>query len=182
MTADTPGLLAITLGDPCGIGPETIAKAVGLGATGQAVVVGDVAVLRRAVQQCGLLLPVARLDAPADALQAPPGCIAVWQPPGWPAGLVDLPMGQVHADVVVEGHGQLARATLHFDLGAQHRLAGGEAVDHHGELAARQPRHEFEVFRSGFHAGDRPRGLGGTAGPIKVFTVGAMGARRGPGR
>ena len=84
MTAPTAGLLAITMGDPCGIGPETIAKAVAAGATGPAVVVGDVAVLRRAVQHCGLLLPVARLDAPADALHAPPGCIAVWQPPGRP--------------------------------------------------------------------------------------------------
>ncbi len=91
-------LIAITQGDPCGIGPETIAKAVAARATGPAVVVADVAVLRRAVQHCGLLLPVARLDDPAHALQAPPGCIAVWQPPGLPAGLADLPMGQVHAD------------------------------------------------------------------------------------
>jgi len=98
MIDSAPGLLAITMGDPCGIGPETIAKAVAAGATGPAVVVGDVAVLRRAVAQCGLLLPVALLDAPADALQAPPGCIAVWQPPGLGTGLADLPMGRVHAD------------------------------------------------------------------------------------
>jgi 4-hydroxythreonine-4-phosphate dehydrogenase len=97
MTAGSAGLLAITLGDACGIGPETIAKAVAARATGTAVVVGDVAVLRRAVQQCGLLLPVAQLDAPGDALRAPPGCIAVWQPPGLPAGLADLPMGRVQA-------------------------------------------------------------------------------------
>ena len=93
----TTGLIAITQGDPCGIGPETIARAVAAGATGPAVVVGDVAVLRRAVAQCGLLLPVAQLDSPADAPQAPPGCIAVWQPPGLPTGLADLPMGQVQA-------------------------------------------------------------------------------------
>lgn len=92
-----PGLIAITQGDACGIGPETIARAVAARATGPAVVVGDVAVLRRAVQQCGLLLPVARLDAPGDALRAPPGCVAVWQPPGLPPGLAGLPMGQVHA-------------------------------------------------------------------------------------
>src|SRR3990167_835545 len=95
--AKTP-LLALTMGDPCGIGPETIARAVAARATGPAVVVGDVAVLRRAVAQCGLLLPVARLDAPADALDVPPDCIAVWQPPGLAtAGLVDLTMGRVHA-------------------------------------------------------------------------------------
>ena len=92
-------LLAITQGDPCGIGPETIARAVAAGTTGAAVVIGSVAVLRRAVQQCGLLLPVARLDAPAEALLAPPNCIAVWQPPGLadPDGLADLPMGRVQA-------------------------------------------------------------------------------------
>ena len=96
--AAAPRLLAITQGDPCGIGPETIARAVALRATGPAVVVGDVEVMRRAVAQCGLRLPVARLAAPADALAAPPDCIAVWQPPGLPAALAGLAMGQVHAE------------------------------------------------------------------------------------
>jgi len=97
----TSTLLALSMGDPCGIGPETIARAVAAGATGRAVVVGDVAVMRRAVAQCGLLLPVARLDAPADALTVPTACIAVWQPPGLQGDgtgrLADLPMGHVHA-------------------------------------------------------------------------------------
>ena len=97
MTERSTDLLAITQGDPSGIGPEIIAKAVASRATGPALVLGDVAVLRRAVQQCGLLLPVAQLDDPSDALQAPPGCLAVWQPPGLPAGLAGLPMGQVSA-------------------------------------------------------------------------------------
>jgi 4-hydroxythreonine-4-phosphate dehydrogenase len=93
--------LALTMGDACGIGPETLARAVAAGATGRALVVGDVAVMRRAVAHCGLLLPVARLDNPADVLTAPPGCIAVWQPPGLLArcpGLAHLPMGQVRAE------------------------------------------------------------------------------------
>ncbi len=93
-------LLAITQGDACGIGPETIARAVALGATGPALVVGDVGVMRRAVAQCGLMLPVAELDSPGDAALAPPDCIAVWQPPGLAAlapGLASLPMGQVQA-------------------------------------------------------------------------------------
>ena len=109
MTASTPAaalptaaqpvaLLALTMGDPCGIGPETLARAFAARATGPAMVIGDVAVLRRAVAQCGLRLPVAVLDAPGDAGQAPPDCIAVWQPPGLPSALVDLPMGRVHAD------------------------------------------------------------------------------------
>lgn len=94
-------LLALTMGDPCGIGPEIIARAVASGAAPGAVVLGDVAVMRRAVAQCGLLLPVARLDDPVDALQMPPGCLGVWAPPGLstadPAPLVSLPMGQISA-------------------------------------------------------------------------------------
>ena len=96
--ASASPLLALTMGDVCGIGPEIIARALAARAAGPVLVVGDVAVLRRAVAQCGLLLPVARLDAPAEALSAPADCIAVWQPPGLPAGLIALPMGQVHAE------------------------------------------------------------------------------------
>ena len=93
--------LALTMGDPCGIGPEIIARAVATGRAPGAFVIGDVAVMRRAVAQCGLVLPVARLDAPAEALLAPPGCLAVWEPPGLKAAdaaaLVSLPMGRVSA-------------------------------------------------------------------------------------
>ncbi|MBC7728395.1 MAG: 4-hydroxythreonine-4-phosphate dehydrogenase PdxA, partial [Microbacteriaceae bacterium] len=99
--ADQAALLALTMGDACGIGPETLVRAVAAGATGRALVVGDVAVMRRAVAQCGLRLPVARLDSPADALTAPPDCLAVWQPPGLLErcpGLANLAMGQIHAD------------------------------------------------------------------------------------
>ncbi len=100
-TSGAANLLAITQGDPCGIGPETIARAVAARATGTALVVGNVAVMRRAVLHCGLLLPVVVVDAPAGALQAPPDAIVVWQPPGLAnlsARLADLPMGQVFAD------------------------------------------------------------------------------------
>ena len=97
---DAQALLALTLGDPCGIGPETLAKAFAVHATGLAVVVGDVAVMRRAVAQCGLMLPVVQLDQAGDARSAPTDCIPVWQPSGWASGstgLADLPMGQVQA-------------------------------------------------------------------------------------
>jgi len=114
-------LLALTMGDPCGIGPETIARAVAAQATGPAVVIGDVAVLRRAVAQCGLLLPVAQLDEPGDALQVPPDCIAVWQPPGLPPGLAALPMGQVRAEAG-------AAAARCIEAGADLALRGAVAA------------------------------------------------------
>lgn len=95
MTAGPAPLLAISMGDAAGIGPEIIVRALAGGDAGRCVVIGDVGVMRRAVRQCGLLLPVARLDEPTDP--APPDCVPVWQPPGLPDGLADAPMGVVHA-------------------------------------------------------------------------------------
>ncbi|HNO42404.1 MAG TPA: 4-hydroxythreonine-4-phosphate dehydrogenase PdxA, partial [Ottowia sp.] len=69
--------LAITLGDAAGIGPEIIAKAFrdAPDALRGCFVAGDLATLRRAaavVGGGGVELPVAALDRPADALDAPP--------------------------------------------------------------------------------------------------------------
>jgi len=74
--------LAITAGDPAGIGPETIAMLYrdSPQALHGCFVVGDVAVLRRAsavVCGAGPALPVAVLAAAGEALQAPPRCIPV---------------------------------------------------------------------------------------------------------
>jgi len=96
--SETAPLLALTMGDPCGIGPEVIAQSLVRPLPAPCVVVGDVAVMRRAVAACDLQWPVAALDEPEQARRAPPRCIAVWQPPGLPGGLAALPMGQVHAD------------------------------------------------------------------------------------
>jgi 4-hydroxythreonine-4-phosphate dehydrogenase len=94
----TSPLLALTMGDPCGIGPEITAKSLTQPQPAACVVVGDVAVMRRAVAACGLEWPIAELDEPEQARRAPPRCIAVWQPTGLPSGLAALPMGLVHAD------------------------------------------------------------------------------------
>ena len=76
--------IAITMGDPAGIGPEIIAKAFrdSPHVTHGCFVVGDVATLRRAVQfvsagQVGL--PVTLIEAPGDALLVPPHSIPVLQ-------------------------------------------------------------------------------------------------------
>jgi 4-hydroxythreonine-4-phosphate dehydrogenase len=92
-----PDWLAVSMGDPCGIGPEIVAKACAAGALGPAVVVGDVAVMRRAAARAGLLLPVAALAAPEEVAEVPPRCLAVWAPPGLPPGLAELPPGRVAA-------------------------------------------------------------------------------------
>ncbi len=77
--------IAITQGDPAGIGPEIIAKAFrdAPEALRGCFVVGDVACLRRASALIGspaaLPLPVALLDRAADAWQLPAHCIGVLQ-------------------------------------------------------------------------------------------------------
>lgn len=93
--SDNAGLLAVTMGDPAGIGPEIVARALSMPDSGRCVVVGDVGVMRRAVRQCGLLLPVVELEHPAQL--APPGSLPVWQPEGLPAGLAEGPQGEVQA-------------------------------------------------------------------------------------
>ena len=77
--------IAITQGDPAGIGPEIIAKAFrdAPDLTHGCFVAGDVATMRRAASLIGapgsLPLPVALLDRAADALTLPPHCIGVLQ-------------------------------------------------------------------------------------------------------
>lgn len=91
--------IAITLGDPAGIGPEIIAKAFrdSPALTEGCFVAGDVQAMRRAVRQVfgsEVPLPVAQVGAPSDLLDLPPRCLPVLQVSP-PADLV--PMGQVTA-------------------------------------------------------------------------------------
>jgi len=94
-TAHAP--LAITMGDACGIGPEIVAQLF-RGTQGHGcVVLGDVAVLRRAAGFTGGRLAVAVLDRAADWVQVPPNCIPVLPVSGLPADLIDAPIGRVDA-------------------------------------------------------------------------------------
>ena len=117
-----PKLLAITQGDPAGIGPETIAKAFRDAPDDLrgCFVVGDLATLRRAaqcVQRPGEpSLPVALLTEPAQALSVPPRCLSVWQLPGVPGpqpwGQISAEAGRAAADCVVWA----ARSALRGDI------------------------------------------------------------------
>ncbi|WP_243655860.1 4-hydroxythreonine-4-phosphate dehydrogenase PdxA [Roseateles saccharophilus] len=99
MTAQhSPDLpLVVTMGDACGIGPEIIAGLWRREAPRDAVVVGDVAVLRRAVAATGGGLAVAELQDLGEFARLPPRCLPVWQPEGLPAGLGDVALGRVDA-------------------------------------------------------------------------------------
>ena len=89
--------LLLTMGDACGIGPETIAQVFRRGAAAGCVVLGDVEVLRRAVAATGGGLPLARIDRVSDLVAVPPGCLPVLAVAGLPAGLAQLPWGRVDA-------------------------------------------------------------------------------------
>jgi 4-hydroxythreonine-4-phosphate dehydrogenase len=65
MNADR--VVAITMGDPAGVGPEIVAKVFADGTSAHALVVGDPAILRRAIDLLELPLEVNVVDAPGDA-------------------------------------------------------------------------------------------------------------------
>jgi 4-hydroxythreonine-4-phosphate dehydrogenase len=97
LTDAAPAPLALTMGDACGIGPEIIAKLFRSPESAGCLVVGDVAVMRRAVAQTGGLLVVARVESAADVRRVPPRCIAVLQVEGLGSDLLRAPLGRVDA-------------------------------------------------------------------------------------
>ena len=95
--ASQPGpLLALTMGDCCGIGPEIIARLFRGDEAAACVVIGDMSVMRRAAALAEGMLPVAHVERAADALGVPAGCIPVLQVEGLAADLLAAPFG--HAD------------------------------------------------------------------------------------
>jgi 4-hydroxythreonine-4-phosphate dehydrogenase len=107
----------ITMGDAAGIGPEIIAKAFADAPSDTAgcVVVGDVAVLRRAsalvatVRPGQLPLSVAELTHPGDAYALLPRCIGVWPAGNLPAppayGLVSAESGRAAGECILAAAG-----------------------------------------------------------------------------
>jgi 4-hydroxythreonine-4-phosphate dehydrogenase len=89
--------LLLTMGDACGIGPETLVQAFVQGAAAGCVVVGDPQVLRRAAQLLPQAPTLAVIESPADLRKVPAGCLPVLPPPDLPPGLATLPWGRVDA-------------------------------------------------------------------------------------
>ena len=121
MNAPLP--LAITQGDPAGIGPEIVAKAFRDAPADMrgCFAVGDVGTLRRAaacIERPGQpSLPVARIEALGDVVQVPPRCLPVWQLPELagppvPWGQVSAEAGRAAATCVLWA----ARAALHGQI------------------------------------------------------------------
>ncbi|WP_396432300.1 4-hydroxythreonine-4-phosphate dehydrogenase PdxA [Limnohabitans sp.] len=101
--------IAITPGDPCGIGPEIIARAwcCAPESTQGCFVAGDVALMRRAMAlvQAVPTFPVCEIQTPAEAMHVPPRCLPVMQvvpeAPALPWGRVDARAGQLAGDAVL---------------------------------------------------------------------------------
>ncbi len=87
--------MVITMGDACGIGPEIVAKLFAAGAGEGCVVVGDVAVLRRAARWVGGIAAVAEVEHAGDALAVPAGTLPVLQVSGLAADLFEAPVGAI---------------------------------------------------------------------------------------
>ena len=139
--------IAITLGDPAGIGPEIIAKAFRDGGERMAgcFVAGDLECLRRgaaAVQQGQAGLPIAVIGSPAEALDVPPRCVALLQVVAAqalpPMASVSAAAGRIAAECVTWA----ARAALRGEIAAlvtaplhkEALAAAGVAFPGHTEL------------------------------------------------
>ncbi len=103
MTSTSEGRkpLALTMGDACGIGPEILTRVFRGGSSADTVhgafVLGDLAVMRRAVAFTGGMLPVALIEHPSEALSCPRGCLPLLQVDALPGDLIDAPLGRVDA-------------------------------------------------------------------------------------
>jgi 4-hydroxythreonine-4-phosphate dehydrogenase len=92
--------IAITLGDPCGIGPEIVLKAFAGGLPAPCVVIGDVGLLQRESERLRLGLSIRPVASPSAAFPSPAF------PPG----------GAQSATFPPAGFAQAANPFEHFDL------------------------------------------------------------------
>ena len=116
MTQQLP-LVGITLGDPVGVGPEVVAKALASGelnGIARLVVIGSVTVLDKALALAGSSLSSRAVTDPTCAVSLRE--VPVFEPDGLPSRLQDLPYGEVSADagqaaiVCVKAAAELAMA------------------------------------------------------------------------
>jgi 4-hydroxythreonine-4-phosphate dehydrogenase len=90
--ASTP-IVAVTIGDPCGIGPEVLVKALATGTVpGRTVLVGHSGALEQAISLVGANLSVRAVQSLEQA-RFEPGCIDVIDPGTLDAG--DITMGRL---------------------------------------------------------------------------------------
>ena len=106
--------IAITLGDPCGIGPEIILKAFAQGLPAPAIVVGDAGVLRREAARLRLALEIDSVEAPDAIGEAGAGAGAPVRVPVLATTALgdELPAGAIDARAGDAAYRYVARAAM----------------------------------------------------------------------
>ncbi|EJZ22706.1 4-hydroxythreonine-4-phosphate dehydrogenase [Rhizobium sp. Pop5] len=131
------------MGDPCGIGPEIIARVFANGLPEQAVVIGDARVMERAVRTLNLPLQVQPVASVDDALPDS-GLIAVLNvsdlPDDLPIGQVDARAGRASYDYVVRAIDEALagniRAIVTAPINKEAMKQGGLNYPGHTEILA----------------------------------------------
>jgi 4-phospho-D-threonate 3-dehydrogenase / 4-phospho-D-erythronate 3-dehydrogenase len=103
-------VIAVTMGDPAGIGPEIVAKSFaeeGFQNENKALVVGEAGMLRRAAHLLELPLRIHEISGPEEA-RFEPGCVDVLQVGDLPE---DLPFGELDARAGAAAFEYVRRAT-----------------------------------------------------------------------
>lgn len=111
-------VIALTMGDAAGVGPEVIVKALAGAASRlplRPLVVGDAARLRRAVELTGVQLEIRSVGSPEEATWEPGGvdCLDLANIPG------DLPFGRLSP---VAGEGAYQYVATATALASEHRV------------------------------------------------------------
>ena len=116
--------IAITLGDPAGIGPEIILKALrpgGLKTFCQPIVVGEIQHLERDNRLLGFSFRFHALSSPTESLDPAPDVVPVWQPSDFTFS-GDIEVGQVQEEC--------GRAAYRYILAAKELVSrqGADAI------------------------------------------------------
>jgi 4-hydroxythreonine-4-phosphate dehydrogenase len=131
--------VAITMGDPCGVGPEIIVKAhssADLLTQCLPVVIGDLGALQRAVEVLGVKANIRLLGGVADwERESQPGTICVLNP--FHLSQKDIAYGQPSPDT--------CRATIHYIEEAAHLAMTGQV-----EAICTGPIHKANLHEQGF--------------------------------
>ncbi|MGW1887507.1 4-hydroxythreonine-4-phosphate dehydrogenase PdxA [Streptomyces sp. NPDC001970] len=101
--------IAVTMGDPAGIGPEIVLRLVAdVRCDAPLLVIGDEGVLRRTAAAIGLGVPVRSVASPDGLAGAAPGVVHVLSETALPD---DLPWGRVDGRAGAAAYAYVARAT-----------------------------------------------------------------------
>ena len=112
-------VVAVTMGDPAGVGPEIVAKVFAEPATGRAIVVGDPEILGRAIGLLDLPLDVNVVEHPREAA-FDPGAVDVVAASELPG---DLPFGALDARAGDAAYRYVRRAVELALAGDVHAIA-----------------------------------------------------------